>query len=300
MPSAVSNITNGINAASITTNAAVALGNLILATPNTVLGYQPQNGPISQMPQYTQPSLLFHYEGENTSTIESDITDHYIEDNSSIQDQIALKPVIITTQGFIGELNDVPPNKFFQAAQLVAQKLTVLGAYTPALSTTALIAYNEALFAYQTVQNAANAAQSAWSSVSGSGSSGTSVIGGNGVTNEPNQSKQQQYYQLLYGYWLNRTLFTVQTPWAIFTDMAIKSIRAIQAADTVMISDFEVTFKQIRFAKVLAAATLYSNPTNAQTRSVNQINSGSTQNGYNGGTNSVSSTNVALSKTGGL
>ena len=66
---------------------ATALGDLILVTPNTNLGYQPQNQPI--IPGTTQsgvqaPTLLFDYEGENTATLESDITDHYTEDNTAI------------------------------------------------------------------------------------------------------------------------------------------------------------------------------------------------------------------------
>src|SRR6185312_8744514 len=95
--------------ASITT-AATALSNLILVNPQKTIGYQPQNAP-SNNGQTAQlgPSLLFHYEGEQTASLESDITDHYIENNTAIQDQIALKPVIITTHGFIGELNDIPP-----------------------------------------------------------------------------------------------------------------------------------------------------------------------------------------------
>src|SRR5437660_1633968 len=137
------------SALSAISTGASALGNLLLVSPQSTVGYQPiapanNNGsPSAQL-----PALLFHYEGENTAALESDITDHYVEDNTAIQDQIALRPVLITTQGFIGELNDIPPNKIFAAAYAAAQKLIAISAYTPALSTTALLAYNEALFAY--------------------------------------------------------------------------------------------------------------------------------------------------------
>lgn len=56
-----------------------------------------------------------------------------------------------------------------------------------------------------------------------------------------------------------RTLFTIQTPWAIFEDMAILNLRAIQDESTRMITDFEVSFKQINIASTaLLGPTLQS------------------------------------------
>ena len=179
------------------------------------------------------PTLLFHYEGENTITLESDITDHYIEDNTAIQDQIALRPELITTHGFIGELNDVVP-PVLEPLKFVADKLTVIEAYTPSLSTTALIAYNTAFQLYQVALEAENSVVAAWDTITGN--------------TEGSQNKQQKMFQQFYGYWKKRNLFTVQTPWAIFQNMAIKTLRAIQDADTRVITDFDVTFKQMRFA----------------------------------------------------
>lgn len=238
--------------APITTSVTV-LSNLILVSPQQTRGYQPQNSSAtSQQP----PAFLFDYEGEQTVALESDITDHFVEDNTAIQDQWALKPEIVTTHGFIGELNDISP-KALQLLQTLADKLVVISAYTPVLSTTALIAYNEAFFLYQTAANAANSAISAWSSINGTG--GENVIGSTGLQGDVfnastgkisnNQNKQQVAFQQFYGYWRARTLFTVQTPWAIFQNMAIASLRAIQSPETRVITDFEVRFKMLRFAE---------------------------------------------------
>lgn len=234
------------------TTAAQALSNLILVTPAQTVGYQPQNpanpdGTPSTAQQ--PPSFVFDYEGEQTATLDSDITDHYVEDNTAIQDQIALKPVLVTTHGFVGELNDVVPD-FLKPVKAIADKLTVISAYEPQISETALIAYNNAFQLYQVGKNAVDAAVSAWSSVTTG--QGTSVISGNAnfpIAVEPNQTKQQVAFQLFYGYWQSRTLFTLQTPWAIFQNMAIKTLRAIQDAETRVVTDFEVSFKQIRTAQ---------------------------------------------------
>lgn len=243
-----------LSALSTFTTSATALSNLVLVSPQDVVGYQPQNpnnadgSPSTASPP---PTFLFHYEGEQTAHLESDITDHYVEDNKAVQDQIALKPEVITTQGYIGELNNVPP-KALALLKKAADKLGAISAYTPQLSATALLAYNEAFFLYEVAANAANSAVAAWSTITGS--SGQSVIGSQGLTAETAQNRQQTAFQQFYGYWRSRTLFTVQTPWAVFQNMAIQSVRAVQGAETNVISTFEITFKMIRKATTLSVS----------------------------------------------
>lgn len=239
-----------LTALSATTTAATALSNLVLVSPQSTVGYQPQNRPNpdgSVSVASPPPRLLFNYEGEQTTLLESDITDHYVEDNSAVQDQISLKPEVITTHGFIGELNDVVPD-LLKLVKFAADKLTTVVAYQPKLTTTAELVYAEAFQLYQVASNVINTAVNTWAAVGNAitGSDGQSVIGANGLTIATAQNKQQTAFQQFYGYWKNRTLFTVQTPWAVFQNMAIRSLRAIQDAETRVITDFEITFKMIR------------------------------------------------------
>jgi hypothetical protein len=62
-------------------------------------------------------------------------------------------------------------------------------------------------------------------------------------------SKQQLAYNYFVNLYTNRTLCQVQTPWAIWSSMAIESIRVVQKADNNMISEFSVSFKQVRIVK---------------------------------------------------
>lgn len=250
-----------VNVAAISSisSSVTALSNLILVSPQNTVGYQPlnpvqANGLPSLAP--TPAAFVFHYEGEQTVDLESDITDHYVEDNTAVQDQIALKPEIVNTDGFIGELNDVPP-AFLAPVQAAAQKLTTVVAYKPQLTTTALIAYSEALFLYQTAANAVNSALSTVSSIGNAitGNGGQAVIGANGLAQGSAQNRQQTAFQQFYVYWKNRTLFNVQTPWAVFQNMAILKLKAIQDAETNVISDFHVTFKMIRVASTLTLSS---------------------------------------------
>lgn len=230
------------------TQLAGALNNIALVSPAQTVGYQPTNPAWPQNP----PAFLFHYEGENVIELTSDITDHYIEDNTAIQDQVSLRPEKVTVHGFIGELNDVAPLNFGKLVQSVSQ-LTLLNDFIPGLSVTAQNAYNDAFQAYQAVGNAENAAVAAWSSVN----NGENVIGASGLGSAfvpqtgqvlNNQNKQQVAFQQFYGYWRNRTFWTIQTPWAVFENMVIESLRATQDAETRVITDFHVTFKMIRIA----------------------------------------------------
>lgn len=246
-----------------------SVSNLLLATPQATVGYQPMNAPVNNgAPIPNPPALLFNYEGEQSVSLQSDITDHYVEDNTAVQDQIALRPERVTTAGFIGELNNVPPNPTLAALQSIASKLIFIDAYTPDLSTTALDAYNAAVFAYETAAKALSAAASIVSTINGiSNQGGESVIGAAGlVLEEANQNQQQTYFQLFYNYWRTRTLFLVQTPWAVFQNMAIENLRAIQDPNTQLVSTFEVTFKMIRFVSDIVVLKAVNNPANMQNR----------------------------------
>lgn len=267
---------------------ALSLGNLILVSPQQTVGIQPQSKPVNNGNPLQQPqAILFHYEGEQTASLESDITDHYTEDNTAIQDQIALRPVTITTQGYIGELNNVVPEAL-APLKAVADKLYTLSAFQPQLSITARRAYDQAVFLYATGASVLNSAVGTWSSLVGNG--GTSVINGTTIQRSSNQTKQQVAFQQFFGYYTNRTLFTVQTPWAIFQNMAISRLRAIQNADTRMISDFEITFKQMRFASTLTTSSQSTiDGSSLQGRAANQAASL-----VNLGTSTPAATNTTL------
>lgn len=81
----------------------LALSNLVLAIPQKQRGYEIPNvdGDL------TGEALLFDYESENTASLESDITDHFVEDNTYLNDHIALRPEIISVRGFKGELSNI-------------------------------------------------------------------------------------------------------------------------------------------------------------------------------------------------
>lgn len=286
MASILAGTATSITALSQASTLVGSLSNLLLASPQTTKGYQPQNPPTStgQVSTFTPPpSLLFHYEGEQSIKLSSDITDHFIEDNTALQDQIALRPIKISTKGFIGELNNVPPPSL-ALLQQATNTLTTIGSYVPGLSVSAQLAYDNAFAAYQLAQSVSNAAVAAISSIGGG--SGESVIGSNNgtITRAVNQNKQQVLFQQLYGYWQSRTLFTIQTPWAIFQNMALEEVTPVQSAEDRMSTEFSISFKMIN-----TATTALLNSGGLQGQGRNATQSASLQsNGTGPGTSSIS------------
>ena len=234
---------------------AQALNNLILAWPQQKTGYQPESKLFGGK-SGTDERFLFDIEGENTISLQSEITDHYVEDNYAISDHISLAPELITTQGFIAELN----NNTNEATPLIkdlANKLGDIAAFDPQLSLSAQRAYNQAFQAYQSLAVLKRSAIAAWSTVSTGNAQGPTEISP-GLTadqfvtatnNFSTQNRQQIAFQKFYGYRKARTLFTVQTPWAIFKNCAILDLVATQDATTKYVTSFQVTFKPIMTAK---------------------------------------------------
>jgi len=211
---------SGISAAA---SAISALDGIATVMPNE-RGYYAQKEDKS----LDNTAMLFHIEDENTATLQSDVTDHAVEDNTIRNDQISIKPEIVTVRGYIGELNNVLPNELTVARE-AQEKLISISGYEPEFTTETLRALNQAEQAYFTSQNAKKLK--------------TSLIDKDAT----NQTKQQEVFQRFFSYWKKKTLFTVITPWGKFSDMSIQVVKATQG-DTETMSDFSITFKKVRFA----------------------------------------------------
>lgn len=201
-----------------------------LQMQNTLLALVRPNNPPPGI-----AGFLLDVVDDDGSELESDITDNYTEANTAIQDHIALRPEVVTVTGSVAELvfatltsksQTVPPNPL---------------PLVPGLSPTLAPAAAETQAA--TVASAANAQAAA--------SSSQSLYGyyQSRSPQQPNQTKQSLIYGYLYQLWLGRQLFSVETPWGFFTNMAILSLSAKQSAPSRSVTDFSITFKKIRVAQ---------------------------------------------------
>jgi hypothetical protein len=190
--------------------------------------------------------FVFDIEGETTANLSAEITDHYLEDNSAIQDHIAIRPKKVTLKSYVGELvyrEDDSTDTFFQK---VVQKLTTLVAYRPSIARAAQQAidvFKEGKISDFSLDNitleTVNKTTDYWAFVKNLG---------------PNQSRQQRAYLYFKALMEGKFLVSVQTPFEFMNNMAIESIVAIQSEDSRFISDFSITLKEIRTVSILNVA----------------------------------------------
>lgn len=184
--------------------------------------------------------FVFDVEGETTVTFQNEITDHFAEDNSTINDHIAVMPKRVTLRNYVGELSDIVSDETRTDIQRVTQKLTILNGLLPDLS-------DAAEQAQQTIQDAVN--------------EGIDIenidlpdqrqildiysIVQNFTPPVDEQAKAYLYFKALRD---QKILLSVETPFEFMTNMAVETIVARQGEDSRFISDFTITLKEIRFA----------------------------------------------------
>lgn len=196
---------------------------------------------ISVAPQDFQGGIggfLFSMPLEEAIELQSQITDYLIEENSSIEDNIALSPLKLTLSGIVAEL--VYSN---QEAELVystlSAKLGALDIISPSFSTQMMSYIGQARIAYEQLQNAYEAANDIYSQLK-------DAFGEN-IANEMNA--QQKAFNFFYSTWRSRNLVTVETPWAIFGDCAIEGVSFKQGSQSTEKTELTVTIKVLNFAK---------------------------------------------------
>lgn len=182
---------------------------------------------------------LFDTRGEEEVSLESDITDNWVEDNKTMQDHIGLKPMTITLSGYVGELTNKLPDVFPEALSRVPDQLSGISAFMPKLTTQTQYILNRTQEVYGIYEKANRTVKTGYNRIE-------ALKDGVEVPKEvPNQ---QKVFAQFYDLWQQRGLYTVYTPFGVYNNMAIQALRARQEEDSSYISEFSVTFKQIRIA----------------------------------------------------
>lgn len=177
---------------------------------------------------------------EELVSLASDISEHYVEDNTTVVDQVALKPESITLRGVV--------------AELVSSQETALPA--PVAVQDPLPDTEELAGASLTPQQAQaqTAAQTAQEQTQASLATASSIyeLYDRKAGQQPNETKQQKAYRYFYALWKSRELFTVETPYGTFTDMVISSLTMSQQPVSRYLSDVSITFVKIRQASAVS------------------------------------------------
>lgn len=199
--------------------------------------------------------FVFDVEDETAIDLTSDITDHYTENNTAIQDNIAVRPLSLTLSGFIGECV-WRGQKDISTLQKLAQKITTISAYLPVITASARQAYSSLT---DTSQNNSQYFASTLN---------TAVdFYKTFRTLNPPKTKQAQAFNYFRALQNARTKIGIDTPYSFLPNMVIERISAVQGGASKYISDFRVTFKQIR---TVSTKTVKFDPSKYQGRTAGQ------------------------------
>lgn len=180
--------------------------------------------------------FVFDIEEGTTIISQATITDNFVEDNTAVQDHMAIQPLKVTLRSKVGEQvfrNTDTLETFVQGA---VQKLTILDAFLPQLSAAEQQIRNlSGVDLENFFTEGADDLLDVWSLVK------------NLVAVS---SRQQQAYLFFKALQQEKILTSLQTPFEFMANMAIENITATQDAESEFVSTFTITLKQIRTATV--------------------------------------------------
>lgn len=192
-----------------------------------------------QMPD-PRIALYFDTIEEHTLSIQNQITDNYIENNTSIQDHIAHLPITISMRGLIGEIVYKPPmnalNKIIgkidtpfieNFGTTISDKLSPLNALLPSVSNITQIARNAVQYAEASYRRYEKIIKS---------------FGEGGYR----QSRLEEVFDKLKDLRDYNDLLIVETPYQVFDNMVIQSL-TLRQGNVNFVSDIEITLKQINY-----------------------------------------------------
>lgn len=175
-------------------------------------------------------ALHLQIAGNESMSLQADITDNYVENNIAYQDHIALKPMVYTLEGEVGELtwykND-PQNSMIGA---VAQKLAPVVSFAPSVCKSASTVQDKAMKIIGVVDSLDNAFSRFWGFLS----------------NDDVNTEQKKVFKYLQALWASRTPINIKTPWKKLENYVIQNVEFSQSDRTVDKSKIKISFKEFK------------------------------------------------------
>ena len=168
--------------------------------------------------------------GNESISCQADITDNFVESNVAYQDHIALKPIIYTLEGEVGELAWYRNDSMSSVLDAVAQKLEPIVSFNQTLSKKAASVQRKALKIIGVIDSLDNAVSRVWGFLS----------------NDDVNTEQKKVFKYLLYLWLNRKPINVKTPWGNLSNYVIQNIEVSQSDRTVDKSKIKISFKEFK------------------------------------------------------
>lgn len=200
----------------------------------------------------------FHIPQTEAIKLENDITDHFTETNSTIQDHIAQKPITITLTGLVGDYF-YSVNQIEDMLARIVPTLTLVKEFLPQISAAAAFLKSKKINTFNSLKSKIASKYSGSETEAFKLNASTSVAASDFSYMDLFALFQQLYklksaqtraYIFFECLWKARGLVTVETTWKRFNNMAVQSISA-RRDNNADITDFSVTFKQISTVSTL-------------------------------------------------
>lgn len=194
----------------------------------------------------TRASFYFDIIQDHSISLQSQITDNWMENNTAIADHITNSPIVVNLKGLSGELVYVPStsegwlnslydNINFRKLNNTAfktDKLTVIPQLLPPVDNVTQLAKNAITY----IEASANRYKTIFENFK------------NLKNPEQRESRLEQIYSDLHILWELKSALTIETPFKTFEDMYIQSLTLRQGEEG-YITDIELTLKQAYFTE---------------------------------------------------
>lgn len=191
----------------------------------------------------------FHIDQSEQVNMESDITDHYVDTNSAVQDHIARRPITITLNGYQGEYYySVHPIQ--DMVSKIGSVLTLVENFKPKLDAfTNQIKIRQTQRSLIALNNGDTTEAEKYGELAGRQEINLKQHNAidlfklfqNIYKLTSAQTRAFYYFEAL---WKSEILFTVETRWKRFDNMVIQKVTPL-GENNADITDFSVTFKQM-------------------------------------------------------
>lgn len=188
----------------------------------------------------------FHIPETEIVKFENDITDHYVDTNTAVQDHIAQKPITITLTGLVGDYF-YSNNKLEDLVALIIPTMTLVKEFLPeirnATSFLKLRKYNQEtkLTADGQIAAGLDAEKYKFNAMD------LFTLFQSLYKLKSAQTRAFIFFECM---WKSRALFSVETTWKRYDNMVIQSLQPKRDKNA-DITEFSITFKQISFTQTL-------------------------------------------------
>ena len=191
----------------------------------------------------------FHVPESELVKFENEITDHYVDTGTAIQDHIVQKPITITLSGLVGDYF-YSVHKISDMVALIIPTLTLVKEFVPQVAQSLGIRFSkETTPKLKQIQlpGGPQAPQEAAIAKNQFNAIDLYLLFQNLYKMKSAQTRAFLYFECL---WKSRALFSIETTWKRYDNMVVQSIQARRDRNA-DITEFSITCKQITFANTL-------------------------------------------------